>query len=284
MTLDVATRNEVGKRVWQRLGFTEWAQRLSVPVETLDRRITGAERGRVVRVPSRADGRLGRRAGRSWPGTCRASAAPASPGSPSRGTAGSPSTTSCSTATARRASGSPPSSRTRPRRSFARSPSRTARSCATRSSSAGSIVDEYQSVPEFWGPLPPGDVVALGANPTVVSRLTGAEPARVRAVARTASSPDELPPARRALRPTGRAARPRGRGARVGSGSCPRSTPPSAARMPHARASSSPRRGSTTTPSRSTSTTGRPGSTRRTRSAAFRSTRRTAASSCRSPR
>ena len=35
----------------------------------------------------------------------------------------------------------------------------------------GSIVDEYQSVPEFWGPLPPGDVVALGANPTVVSRL-----------------------------------------------------------------------------------------------------------------
>jgi hypothetical protein len=58
----------------------------------------------------------------------------------------------------------------------------------------GSIVDEYQSVPEFWGPLPPGDVVALGANPTVVSRLTGAEPARVRAVARSASSPDELSP------------------------------------------------------------------------------------------
>jgi hypothetical protein len=59
----------------------------------------------------------------------------------------------------------------------------------------GSIVDEYQSVPEYFGPLPPGDVVALGANPTVVSRLTGAEPARVRAVVRTASSPDELPPA-----------------------------------------------------------------------------------------
>ena len=59
----------------------------------------------------------------------------------------------------------------------------------------GSIVDEYESVPEYHGPLPPGDVVALGANPTVVARLTGAEPARVRAVARTASSPDELPPA-----------------------------------------------------------------------------------------
>ena len=59
----------------------------------------------------------------------------------------------------------------------------------------GSVVDEYQSVPEYFGPLPPGDVVALGSNPTVVARLTGAEPARLRAVARTASTPDELPPA-----------------------------------------------------------------------------------------
>jgi hypothetical protein len=63
----------------------------------------------------------------------------------------------------------------------------------------GSVVDEYQSVPEHFGPLPPGDVVALGSNPTVVSRLTGAEPAAVRAVARTASSPDELPPAEELL-------------------------------------------------------------------------------------
>ena len=59
----------------------------------------------------------------------------------------------------------------------------------------GSVVDEYASVPEYRGPLPPGDVIALGANPTVVSRLTGADPARVREVARTASSPAELPPA-----------------------------------------------------------------------------------------
>jgi GNAT superfamily N-acetyltransferase len=59
----------------------------------------------------------------------------------------------------------------------------------------GSMVDEYASLPEFHGSLPPGDVIALGANPTVVARLTGADPARVRAVARTASSPAELPPA-----------------------------------------------------------------------------------------
>ena len=59
----------------------------------------------------------------------------------------------------------------------------------------GAAVDEYASVPEFRGPLPPGDVIALGANPTVVARLTGADPARVREIARTAASPGDLPPA-----------------------------------------------------------------------------------------
>lgn len=59
----------------------------------------------------------------------------------------------------------------------------------------GRIVDEYLSVPEYYGPTPPGDVVALGANPTVVARLTGADPKQVRAVARTAASPGELLPA-----------------------------------------------------------------------------------------
>ncbi len=59
----------------------------------------------------------------------------------------------------------------------------------------GRIVDEYLSVPEFYGPLPPGDVVGLAANPTVVSRLTGADPDAVRRVAHTAPSPADLPPA-----------------------------------------------------------------------------------------
>jgi ribosomal protein S18 acetylase RimI-like enzyme len=63
----------------------------------------------------------------------------------------------------------------------------------------GRVVDEYLSVPEYFGELPPGDVVALAANPTVVARLTGADAARVRSVARTASSPSELPPARELL-------------------------------------------------------------------------------------
>ena len=59
----------------------------------------------------------------------------------------------------------------------------------------GSDIDEYQSVPEYFGQLPPGDAYALGANATVVGRLTGADPRRVRETARTAPSPGELPPA-----------------------------------------------------------------------------------------
>lgn len=59
----------------------------------------------------------------------------------------------------------------------------------------GRIVDEYLSVPEHFGPLPPGDVIAFQANPTVVARLTGVSPSAIRAVARTAGSVTELPPA-----------------------------------------------------------------------------------------
>jgi ribosomal protein S18 acetylase RimI-like enzyme len=60
----------------------------------------------------------------------------------------------------------------------------------------GGIVDEYASVPEFHGPLPPGEVVALHANPVVVERYTGASQASVRAAAPVAGVPSDLPPAR----------------------------------------------------------------------------------------
>ena len=58
----------------------------------------------------------------------------------------------------------------------------------------GRIVDEYLSVPEYHGPLPPGDVVALGANPRVMARLTGADPEDVRRAAPTAASTADLAP------------------------------------------------------------------------------------------
>jgi ribosomal protein S18 acetylase RimI-like enzyme len=63
----------------------------------------------------------------------------------------------------------------------------------------GRMVDEYLSVPSYYGDLNKADELSLSANATLVARLTGADPARVRAVARTASSPSELPPARELL-------------------------------------------------------------------------------------
>jgi hypothetical protein len=63
----------------------------------------------------------------------------------------------------------------------------------------GRVVDEYLSVPEHYGPIPPGEVIALGANPRLMARLTGAHPTDVRTAARTALSPGELPPAREML-------------------------------------------------------------------------------------
>jgi hypothetical protein len=59
----------------------------------------------------------------------------------------------------------------------------------------GRLMDEYLSVPEYYGEVPPGDVISLAANPTVVARLTGADPGEVRRVIVTGKSPDELPPA-----------------------------------------------------------------------------------------
>ena len=59
----------------------------------------------------------------------------------------------------------------------------------------GRAVDEYLSVPEHYGSLPPGEVIALGANPRLMARLTGADLEAVRAAAPTAKSARQLPPA-----------------------------------------------------------------------------------------
>ena len=58
----------------------------------------------------------------------------------------------------------------------------------------GRLLDEYLSIQEYYGPLPSGEVMALGANPTLVERLTGADRRTIRAAAVHGTSPDELPP------------------------------------------------------------------------------------------
>jgi len=59
----------------------------------------------------------------------------------------------------------------------------------------GRMVDEYLSVPTYYGELAKADELALAANPTLVARLTGADRDEVRRVARNAGAPGELPPA-----------------------------------------------------------------------------------------
>ena len=59
----------------------------------------------------------------------------------------------------------------------------------------GRMVDEYLSVPTFYGPLAKVDELALVPNPAVVAKLTGADHDDVHRIAPTAASPAELPPA-----------------------------------------------------------------------------------------
>ena len=58
----------------------------------------------------------------------------------------------------------------------------------------GRLLDEYLSVQEYYGPLPPGEVVALAANPTLVERLTGAPRREIAAAAAHAGSPEAIAP------------------------------------------------------------------------------------------
>jgi hypothetical protein len=57
----------------------------------------------------------------------------------------------------------------------------------------GRMVDEYLSVPTYFGEVTKADELSLAANPTLVGRLTGADPGQVRAWVRTAGSPADLP-------------------------------------------------------------------------------------------
>jgi GNAT superfamily N-acetyltransferase len=190
LTLDVATDNDVGREVWRRLGFTEWSQRLLVPVERLEGGGDTGESYASLHVQTDDRDAVEAAVEKYLP---RFGGSDARVEGPRNGWIA---------VYDELVDGD---RRTRERLAAELSNATAAVVCAIGVEHGsvvryvlyerGSVVDEYQSVPEQFGPLPPGDVVALGANPTVVSRLTGAEPAQVRAVARTASSPDELPPA-----------------------------------------------------------------------------------------
>ena len=59
----------------------------------------------------------------------------------------------------------------------------------------GRLLDEYLSVQEYYGPLPSGEVMALGANATLMARVTGGSREAIRAAAVHGRTPDDIPPA-----------------------------------------------------------------------------------------
>src|SRR5215218_1793983 len=71
----------------------------------------------------------------------------------------------------------------------------------------GRLLDEYLSIPEYYGPLPSGEVVALAANPTLAERMTGADRREVRAAAQHGKRPEDLPPPTEIVAALGRAMR-----------------------------------------------------------------------------
>jgi len=198
LTLDVDTTNEAGRAVWQRLGFSEWARRLASPLDQLEAHLGAAESGESyawIHIQTDDLAAVETAVAKYLP---RFGGTGAQVREPRNGW------------TSVRADLIDRDRRARDRLASELSNATAAVACTLAVEDGrlvryvlyerGSVVDEYQSVPEYYGPMPPGDVVALGANPTVVARLTGADPGRVRAVARTAASPDELPPAPELLR------------------------------------------------------------------------------------
>ena len=189
MTLDVATRNEVGREVWRRLGFTEWALRLTAPIERLERTREVGESYASLHVQTDDHDAVEAALAKYLP---RFGGSGGRVEGPLNGWV------------VVYAQLVDRDRQARERLASELSNALGAVVCAIGVEEGavvryalferGSIVDEYQSVPDYFAPLPPGDVVALGSNPTVVARLTGAQPARVRAAARTASSPEDLPP------------------------------------------------------------------------------------------
>lgn len=189
ITLEVLTSNESAVAVWRRLGFRDVSLEMSTPLEALEARLA-APRTRATRASTHVqtddEASVGRALGEFVP----------RPQRPQMTTNGSWIRVA-----------DPLFDRDRDAQS------RLARELSERLGAVtvalalegevvrfrlyerGRMVDEYLSVPAYYGALPKGDELALAANPTLVARLTGADKDAVRRVARNASSPEELPPA-----------------------------------------------------------------------------------------
>ena len=193
VTLNVDTSNDQALRVWRRLGFAEYRRSLTSELAALESRLAGEEAPSIgsVHVQTDDQGAVEKAVARFGPRVVRSSASVVS--AAQNGWIGVYDDA---------ASAEPE----RLRKLASELSYVTGGVVVALGAERGEVVrlvafergqmmDEYVSVPEYYGALPPGDAMALRANPTLLARLTGAEPAAIRAVARTADSPAELPPA-----------------------------------------------------------------------------------------
>jgi ribosomal protein S18 acetylase RimI-like enzyme len=190
VTLGVDTSNEDAFAVWRRLGFVEYARDLTTSLDALERRLgTGDERESYgsVHVQTDDQGAVAAALERFVPRLFRSPATVVS--APRSGWVAVYNEV---------ASREPP----RLRRLAAELSHITGgvvlalgveQGAVVRSLAfeRGRLMDEYVSRPDHYGPLPPGDAVALRINPRVLARLTGAD---MDAVRRAAPSAGEPPP------------------------------------------------------------------------------------------
>ena len=190
VTLDVVTTNQLAINVWRRLGFEEIEKYMATPLDALEQRLTQTERGgsrASTHVQSDDETSVERAIAQFMPRLT----APQVEAAESWIRIADPTLDADRAAHGR----------------FAKELSDRLGAVTValavedgavvrfRLYERGSMVDEYLSVPSYYGPIPKGDELALEANPTLVARLTGADREDVRRIARTALSASELPPA-----------------------------------------------------------------------------------------
>ena len=193
VTLGVDTSNGEGSAVWRRLGFTEFSRELSADLASLERRLGESSKGESygsVHVQTDDQNAVAAAVERFLPRLFRSPATVVS--APRNGWVALYNEVASREPERLRRLGSELSHITGGMvLALGVEQGSVVRSIAFE---RGRLMDEYLSVPDHYGPLPPGDAVALRVNARVLARLTGAPMESIRKAAPTAASPGQLPP------------------------------------------------------------------------------------------
>jgi ribosomal protein S18 acetylase RimI-like enzyme len=194
VTLGVDTSNEQGAAVWRRLGFTEYSREMSAEVTSLERRLgeTSTEESfGSVHVQTDDQSTVAAAVERFVPRLFRSEATVVS--MPRHGWVALYNDVASREPERLRRLGSELSHITGGVvLALGVEEGAVVRSLAFE---RGRLMDEYLSVPNHYGTLPPGDAVALRINARVLARLTGASMEAIRRAAPAGDSVAGLPPA-----------------------------------------------------------------------------------------